>query len=298
MRGSRWTVLLLLFWLLVLPAVPARGAEALPAAEAETDLPGIADPVTLSAPEWLTVDWVSDRQLSIRWPVTEKAEGYVRSRSRTPDGVYQRVLMLDGRKNVRALPKSRPDEIWYYRVCACRTSGGRIQYGPASEPTANIPYRDSRLAELFPDGLPKTKREMERKYLVKVKVRVYLGRGKYGYKTLKVHKALAKRVKACFAEMTEQKFPVQVRFTGSYCWRKMRTANLRSHHSYGCVVDLNWRANPMVKLAKIGHCAYRPGKNAYSLTDEIVEIWKRRGFYWGGDWPEKKDYMHLTYTNN
>ena len=94
------------------------------------------------------------------------------------------------------------------------------------------------------------------------------------------------------------RFPIDTRHTWSFAWRKMRSVNLRSHHSYGCVVDLNWNDNPMVSLSRIKSCSYRPGRNKYSITAQVVKIWEEEGFFWGGNWTEKKDFMHMTYTNN
>ena len=43
---------------------------------------------------------------------------------------------------------------------------------------------------------------------------------------------------------------------------------------------------------------YQPGVDPYSVTPEVVAIWKKHGFFWGGDWKSSKDYMHFTYTNH
>ena len=98
--------------------------------------------------------------------------------------------------------------------------------------------------------------------------------------------------------MYKLKFRVRKRDTGSYAWRKMRTLNRQPHHSYGCAIDINWNSNPMIPNSMIGKSAYKPGKDKYSVTGRVVDIWKDQGFYWGGDWKDKKDYMHFTYTNH
>lgn len=43
---------------------------------------------------------------------------------------------------------------------------------------------------------------------------------------------------------------------------------------------------------------YRPGADPLSIPDNVVAIWKKHGFYWGGDWKSAKDYMHFTFTGN
>ena len=158
-------------------------------------------------------------------------------------------------------------------------------------------YKKSNLGYLFPSGPPASSSAMQ-KYLVTVKLPVRTVSGGKSYIHLPIHKKLVSRVKGAFEDMYDAGFVVRAGDTGSYNWRMMRTVKLRSHHSYGCVVDLNWDANPMVTISQIGHSAYKPGKNRYSITPEVVEIWKKHGFCWGGDWTEKKDYMHMTFTNN
>ena len=210
---------------------------------------------------------------------------------------YKRIKVNKGNKNLRAIVSANRDKICYYQVRAYKkTKKGKKLIGKPSNVIANVSYKDSPLGELFPKGPPKTKKAMK-KYLTYVKVPIY-SHGKKKYIRLRVHKKLKKKIKKCFKEMYKIKFPVKASDTGSYKWRKMRTVRLRSHHSYGCVVDLNWDDNPMCSLSEIGHSEYKPGKNRYSIRKKVVKIWKKQGFYWGGDWTEKKDYMHLTYTNN
>jgi hypothetical protein len=95
--------------------------------------------------------------------------------------------------------------------------------------------------------------------------------------------------------MAAIKFPVDPRCTGGYNWRPMATnPNKQSYHSYGSVVDLNWTYNPLV----YGTGNPYLGKSEYAITQNVVNIWKKYGFYWGGDWTSYQDYMHFTYTNN
>lgn len=71
-------------------------------------------------------------------------------------------------------------------------------------------------------------------------------------------------------------FPVRASDTAAYVWRTMATNGSKiSYHSYGSVVDLNWNSNPLVYH---GTGAYRPGSDPYSVTQQVVNIWKSMAF--------------------
>ena len=157
---------------------------------------------------------------------------------------------------------------------------------------------NQRLAWLFPAGLPKNAAAMQQ-YLVQVEVPIWNEQGKSTTMTLTVHKKLATEIKSIFMEMMQVGFKVKASDTCGYNWRQMVSSSSISHHSYGCVIDLNWNDNPYISGGLVvGSNAYQPGTNPYSVTAQVVSIWKRHGFYWGGDWSSSKDYMHFTYTNH
>lgn len=154
---------------------------------------------------------------------------------------------------------------------------------------------ENRMAWLFPKGEPKSASEMQN-YLTQIKVGIINSKGKADTMTLTVHKKLATEIKAVFADLKKAKFKVLPEETAGYCWRMMASNSSKvSHHSYGCVIDLNWTHNG----ASYTSWGYNPGKDEYSVTKDIVDIWKKHGFYWGGDWSkEYNDPMHFTYTNH
>ena len=39
------------------------------------------------------------------------------------------------------------------------------------------------------------------------------------------------------------------------------------------------------------------GANHLSITQEVANIWIKYGFRWGGNYKNKKDYMHLEYIH-
>ena len=162
---------------------------------------------------------------------------------------------------------------------------------PAGE-AVQVPLND-RMKWLFPNGIPKNESEMKA-YLTQVTVPITDVNGNVSNKSLTVHKKLANEVLAIYQEMASIKFPVKSDTYG-YTWRYMAsgTGSL-SHHSYGVAIDINPDDNPAA------YWGYKPNPNSpYYINDTVVSIWKRHGFYWGGDWsPSYYDPMHFSYTNH
>lgn len=154
---------------------------------------------------------------------------------------------------------------------------------------------EQRLAWLFPEGTPASPNEMQ-KYLSQITVPIINKNGKAATMVLTVHKKLAEEIKKVFEDMKRAGFKIKPEETAGYNWRTMASNSSKvSHHSYGCVVDVNWTSNG----ASYTSWGYHPGKDEFSVTKEIVDIWKRHGFYWGGDWSTAYfDPMHFTYTNH
>lgn len=80
-----------------------------------------------------------------------------------------------------------------------------------------------------------------------------------------------------------------------------------SNHSYGVAVDINTEHNGLyINCVEFGpHCqlsrggAWLPGQDPYSLQQdgEIVKLFKRTGFKWGGEIKgQQKDFMHFSLT--
>ena len=133
-------------------------------------------------------------------------------------------------------------------------------------------------------------------YLTQVSVPIIYESGKETTMTLTVHKKLTANISGAFADMKKAGFKVIASQTAGYNWRTMASNSSKiSYHSYGCVVDLNWGHNG----ASYTSWPYKPGKDPYAVTTEIVQIWKKHGFYWGGDWSTRYfDPMHFTYVNH
>lgn len=178
----------------------------------------------------------------------------------------------------------------YYDITAAGQAGGT----QAGEDPRAVPLK-KRMDWLFPKGIPGSPAAMGQ-YLTQIRVPIYTRKKKKDFMTLTVHKKLAAEITAVFQDMQKAKFPVDPSCTAGYTWRMMASnGNKVSYHSYGCVVDLNWTHNG----ASYTGWPYKPGKDKLAVTKKVVDIWKKHGFYWGGDWSEAYfDPMHFTYVNH
>lgn len=159
---------------------------------------------------------------------------------------------------------------------------------------AKVPL-ENRMEWLFPEGIPTSAEEMQ-PYLQQIEVKIYTADKKNQTMTLTVHKKLASQIKDIFKEMRAIRFPIKPSCTAAYCFRQMASDSSQlSYHSYGCVVDVNWEHNG----ASYTSWPYKPGKDKFAVTTKVVNIWKKYGWYWGGDWSEDYfDPMHFTYVNH
>lgn len=242
-----------------------------------------------------TAKCASERTAKLTWKKVTGAQGYEIYRSESANGAYVRAATVKGSSKVsHTVTKLVPGVKYYFKVRAYRKSGSKKYYSSFSAPKLETFTDGQRLYLLFPGGVPTTKAQMEQ-YLVTITVPIKDVNGVPGTMQLRVHKALTKEFMGAFQDMYAIGFPVRAEDTDTYNWRSMASGKNRSHHSYGCVVDLNWNSNPMIGVTQ---GKYRPGVDPYSVTPQVVAIWKKHGFYWGGSWKSSKDYMHFTYTNH
>lgn len=149
----------------------------------------------------------------------------------------------------------------------------------------------ARMKWLFPSSVPKTQGEVQA-YLTTISVPVVDTDGSKSNMSLTVHKKLAKEIEAIFAEMAAIGFPIHS--AGGFTYRNMAsgTGSL-SHHSYGVAIDINAAENKAIYQGSVDK------DSPYYITSQVVNIWKKHGFYWGGDWKGNYyDPMHFTYTNH
>ena len=184
------------------------------------------------------------------------------------------------------------ENLLHLEVRAETISDGDTQITPVPTPTTTdnpmaVSKDDaSRLRYLFPNGVPSSASQMDN-YLTTIQVPIY------DYDThvktttpITVHKKLVTPIKEAFQAMADINFPVkkagsapaQPYTTYAYHWRKMSSGS-QSAHSYGCAIDVNY---------------YLPD----SITQEVANIWKSRGWFWGGDWKNPHDPVHFCYINH
>ncbi len=136
---------------------------------------------------------------------------------------------------------------------------------------------------------------------IKVDVwRVGVNGNKYrATQTLTIHKSIAEITKSVFKEIFESKSQFPIKDAGAYAWRDEMSSGRYSHHNYGTAIDINYNEN---------YCLYNngtfvgngwfPGDDPHSISadSEIVSIFSKYGFIWGGDeWSNPKDYMHFSF---
>lgn len=69
-----------------------------------------------------------------------------------------------------------------------------------------------------------------------------------------------------------------------------------SNHAYGRAIDLNPLLNPYIRdgITRPTGATYLSGAPGTILSDsKIVTFFRERGWIWGGDWEDRKDYQHF-----
>ncbi len=79
---------------------------------------------------------------------------------------------------------------------------------------------------------------------------------------------------------------------GTYKWRKISGTNRLSCHSFGIAIDINVKYSAYWKWVKA-----KNGKRKYQnkIPYEIVKVFEKHGFIWGGKWTSHFDTMHFEY---
>lgn len=136
-----------------------------------------------------------------------------------------------------------------------------------------------------------------------------------------VNKAIAEDVVEIFAELYEEKYPIErmvlvdeydaddntsmaANNSSAFNYRVIEGTKRISLHSYGMAIDINPLYNPYVHEVD-GERVVTPVEGAmyedrsldcpYYIRPEDVcyQAFIKRGFTWGGDWKNKKDYQHF-----
>lgn len=135
---------------------------------------------------------------------------------------------------------------------------------------------------------------------------------------LVVHKNLASEVIEIFEGLYQAKFPIEKMIlidhyfaddessmednnTSAFHSRLVTgRADRFSKHSYGMAIDINPKINPYVKgetiLPKSGKMYLDRTLNTpgiINVNSSCYKIFKQKGWTWGGDWTDLKDYQHF-----
>lgn len=121
-----------------------------------------------------------------------------------------------------------------------------------------------------------------------------------GWRTIKIHWALAEDVKAIFSEIYNSSEKPPIKDASGYAWRSAMSGGSISEHNYGTAIDLNYNEN---------YCVYKSGQQigsfydpstsvfSFSPTGVVVQTFAKYGWLWGGNaWVSgTKDHMHFSY---
>ncbi|MCQ2259535.1 MAG: M15 family metallopeptidase [Bacteroidaceae bacterium] len=184
---------------------------------------------------------------------------------------------------------------------------------------------DAVKARIVGKSYPTSGLRVELKDLRYLRVKHYDAEGNIKSGEIIVNKAIANDVLSIFKELYAMKYPIEsvklidefdandeisMRHNNSsgYCHRLVKGSKSLSKHSRGMAVDINTLFNPCFKLDPTGKTAYKKGtlqpanaekyvdrktKYPYTVTPEVIKIFKKYGFRWGGDWRTMKDYQHF-----
>ena len=140
-----------------------------------------------------------------------------------------------------------------------------------------------------------------------------------------VHKEVAEELVYIFEELYNMKYPInKMQLVSEYDgddWKSIEADNTSafncrpvtgkkkkwSKHAYGRAIDINPIENPYI--SRNGHISHEASlkyrkrvhkvdtsadKAVLLKSDEAVQIFKKYGWKWGGDWHSIKDYQHFV----
>lgn len=162
----------------------------------------------------------------------------------------------------------------------------------------------------LPQIIKPPKEVLDRQRLVNVSYCSFDGKIHVGQ--IIVDKDLVADIKAVFELIKKIKFPVfsvipmgskqmlddrrsmDLNNTVGFNYRYIVKTQKLSNHSLGRAIDINPLQNPYIRSDYSSGGVYNPRLVGTILADgEIVKLFKSRGWDWGGDWIDRKDYMHF-----
>jgi hypothetical protein len=100
---------------------------------------------------------------------------------------------------------------------------------------------------------------------------------------IRCHKRLVTVLSAVFSDLFAQSdlWSLVNDYAGCYSWRLQRGATLPSRHCWAAAIDINANDNPLGTVPK--------------MDPRIVAVFAAHGFYWGGNFKNRKDGMHYEW---
>lgn len=155
--------------------------------------------------------------------------------------------------------------------------------------------------------------EANRKYLKIIDVQYYSFDNKVHTGQLVVHEDLAQDLKEIFAVIKKRRFPIKKvvpvniykwdddasmldNNTSAFNYRVVSGTRTFSNHATGKAIDINPFLNPMIKGDRVSPegAVYNPEKpGTISKRSWLLMEFRKRGWRWGGDWVNSKDYQHF-----
>lgn len=130
-----------------------------------------------------------------------------------------------------------------------------------------------------------------------------------------VHEEVVKDVIDAFRMIFEVKFPItsvipiadpryhwddelcmQANNSSGFNYRTIAGTDKLSNHAYGKAIDINPRLNPFIMgdFVQPKNAIYNINEPGTITRDSIIfSFFKERGWEWGGDWEDRKDYQHF-----
>jgi peptidoglycan L-alanyl-D-glutamate endopeptidase CwlK len=130
---------------------------------------------------------------------------------------------------------------------------------------------------------------------------------------LVVHKKVVQDIEEIFKFIQESRFPINKvvpisaydwsdenstkdNNTSAFNYRFISGTRVISKHAYGLAIDINPLLNPYIKNGTsipAGSIYDTTKAGTISSGSQLVQEFKSRGWKWGGDWKNLKDYQHF-----
>lgn len=89
------------------------------------------------------------------------------------------------------------------------------------------------------------------------------------------------------------KLSVKMNNSSGFNWRLVGGSDEVSDHAFGSAIDINPWLNPWVKGGTVND-RYDVNRGGTITADsDIVKVFKKHGWAWGGDWKRSKDWQHF-----